>query len=426
MTETDVPPRSAFAHRAFTMFWIGRIVSILSFHVMMVAIGWQLYALTGSAFDLGLLGIAQFLPMIALTLFVGDAADRYDNRLILFFCQLVAASGAAIMLLGSVMGWLDPFVIYAVMMVVGAARAFEIPTMVALIPSLVPREVVPSATAWFVSTNQIGQIGGPILGGVLYALAGPETVYGVAVSLWCVGAAFIFTIRMQHIPRMREPLSINSLMGGFHFVWKDRVILGIISLDLCAVFVGAATGMFPIFARDILETGPWGLGLLRSAPGVGAVVMSVILARRPLTLPIGPVLFAMITTFGTAIIVFALSTNIILSLAALAVMGGADVVSVVIRFSMVQLRTPTEMRGRVSAVNSMFTGTSNYVGDFRAGVVAAILGAAPAVALGGAGVLLLTALWMVMFPQLIRIRTFDELPAAQVLSEQPADKKASS
>ena len=302
----------------------------------------------------------------ALTLFVGHAADRYDNRLILLICQLGEAGAAAIMALGTAMGWLDPVVIYVVMVLVGAGRAFEIPTMVALIPSLVPREVVPSATAWFVSTNQIGLIGGPILGGLLYALGRRD---GLRRRLFAVVRRRGIHLHDPDgaVPRVSEPLSINSLMGGFHFVWKDRVILGIISLDLCAVFVGAAPALFPIFARDILETGPWGLGLLRAAPGVGAVVMSVLLARRPLTLPIGPVLFAMIAIFGTAIIVFSLSTNLILSLAALAVMGGADVVSVVIRFSMVQLRTPAEMRGRVSAVNGMFTGTSNYLGDFRAG-----------------------------------------------------------
>ena len=425
MITPAAPPRSAFAHRAFTVFWVGRIVSILSFHVMMVAIGWQLYSLTGSAFDLGLLGIAQFIPMMALTLYVGHAVDRYDGRKILLYCLSTQAAGAAILALGSAMGFISPVVIYLTMILIGVGRAFEIPTSVSLIPSIVPREIVPSATAWFVSANQIGMIAGPVLGGLLYGL-GPAAVYGIAIALWCVAAVFIFMIRMAPVARTREPLSINSLMGGFHFVLKDRVILGTISLDLCAVFVGAATALFPIFARDILETGPWGLGLLRAAPGVGAVVMSAVLGRWPLTLPIGAVLFAVITVFGIAILVFAFSTNLLLSLAALAVMGGADVISVVIRFSLVQLRTPAEMRGRVSAVNGMFTGTSNYLGDFRAGVVAAIIGVVPAVAIGGAGVLLMTALWMVLFPQLFRVRTYDELSASQVLSGESAKDGKSS
>ena len=188
LTDTDALTRSAFSHRAFTMFWIGRIVSILSFQMLMVAIGWQLYSLTGSALDLGLLGIAQFVPMLVLTLLVGHVADRYDNRAILLICQLGEAVAAAILALGSVMGWLDPLVIYVIMVLVGSARAFEIPTMVAIIPALVPRAMVPSATAWFVSANQIGQIVGPILGGLLYEL-GPAAVYGIAIALWCLGAA---------------------------------------------------------------------------------------------------------------------------------------------------------------------------------------------------------------------------------------------
>lgn len=421
MTATAAPPRSAFAHRAFTVFWIGRIVSLLSFHVMMVAIGWQLYALTGSAFDLGLLGVAQFIPMMALTLYVGHAVDRYQGRTILLNCLSTQAAGAAILAVAAVLGLVSPILIYLTMILIGIGRAFEIPTSVALIPSIVPREIVPSATAWFVSANQIGMITGPVLGGLLYEF-GPSAVYGIAIALWCIAAAFIFMIRMEPVPRHSEPMSVNSLLGGFRFVWKDRVILGIISLDLCAVFIGAAVGLFPIFARDILQTGPWGLGLLRAAPAVGAMVMSAVLGRWPLTLPIGPVFFGVIMLFGVAIIVFAFSTHLVLSLAALAVMGCADVVSVVIRFSMVQLRTPAEMRGRVSAVNGMFTGTSNYLGDFRAGVIASLVGVVPAVAIGGAGVLALTLVWMTLFPQLRRIRTYEELSAAEVLGRPPGGK----
>jgi hypothetical protein len=218
-------------------------------------------------------------------------------------------------------------------------------------------------------------------------------------------------------------MSLASLLGGFRFVWRDRVILGTISLDMCAVFLAASTGLFPIFARDVLQTGPWGLGLLRAAPGVGAFAMSVVMARHPLTLPIGPVMFGVLGLFGLATVVFALSSHLILSLCALALLGAADVVSVVIRFSLVQLRTPAEMRGRVSAVNGMFTGTSNYLGDFRAGVVAAMIGAVPAVLLGGAGVFAVAALWMFLFPTLRRIRTYDELPASLSLSAEPMDRK---
>jgi MFS family permease len=397
------------------MFLIGRIVSILSFQMLVVAIGWQLYTLTGSALNLGFLGIAQFVPMFVLTPLVGHIVDRYDNRLILLMCQLGEACAAAILALGTVFGFVDPGVIYVIMALLGAGRAFEIPTMVSIIPALVPRAVVPSATAWFASSNQIGVIVGPILGGLLYEL-GAGTVYWLAVSFWLIGASFIFLIHMEAVPRDSKPVSLQSLLVGFEFVWRDRVILGTISLDMCAVFLAAVPALFPVFARDILETGPWGLGLLRAAPGLGAFAMSVLLAHRPLTLPIGKVLFSVVGTFGLAIVVFALSKHIVLSIIALAVMGAADVVSVVIRFALVQLRTPAEMRGRVSAVNGMFTGTSNYLGEFRAGALAAGIGAVPTVLIGGICVFVVAGLWMFLFPQLWRTRTYDELSAAEVLS----------
>jgi MFS family permease len=403
-------------HRAFALFWGGRIVSILSFQMLMVAIAWQLYSLTGSALDLGLVGLAQFVPMLVLTLLVGHVADRYDHRLILMVCQAGEAVAAAVLVLGTLGGWLDPIAIYVVTALVGAARAFEIPTMVAIIPALVPRPLVPAATAWFATANQAGQIVGPVLGGLLYGLygLGPAVVYSAAIGLWCIGAAFLAMMRMEErAPRSAEPMSLRSLMGGFQHVRNDPVILGTIALDMCAVFLAGAGALFPIFARDILKTGPWGLGLLRAAPAVGALAMSLLLARRPLTIPIGPVLFGVISVFGLATIVFALSTHLLVSLAALAMLGAADVVSVVIRFSLVQLRTPAEMRGRVSAVNGMFTGTSNYLGDFRAGVVAALVGAPLAVAFGGAGVFLVVALWWFLFPQLRRIRSLDEATEAK-------------
>jgi MFS family permease len=423
VTDPAIPPRSAFGYRAYMMFWIGRIASIFAFQMLMVAVGWQLYSMTGSALDLGMLGIAQFVPMIVLTLAVGHIADRYDNRAILFICQISAAGAAALLALGTAMGWLSPVAIYAVMVLLGAARAFEIPTMVSIIPALVPRELVPAGTAWFVSANQLGQIVGPILGGLIYGFAGPTAVYGLSIALWCAGAGCIFLIHIEKVTRSSEPLSISSLLGGFRFVWRDRVILGTISLDMCAVFLAAATGLFPVFARDILQTGPWGLGLLRASPGFGAFVTSALIARRPLTLPIGPLLFGVVTLFGVATVVFALSTNLILSMAALMVLGASDAVSVVIRFSLVQLRTPAEMRGRVSAVNSMFTGTSNYLGDFRAGVVASMIGAVPAVLIGGAGLFAIVALWMFLFPPLRRIRTYEDVPAAQVLSADSQQRK---
>jgi len=411
---TAASTATVFSHRAFALYWFSRIASILSFHMMVVAVGWQLYEMTGSAFDLGLLGLAQFMPMLLLTLFVGHVADRYDHRLILMLCQLTEGAAAAVLALGSAMGWLDSIAIYIVVALVGAARAFEIPTMAAMVPSLVPRAAVPSAMAWFASANQTGQIAGPALGGVLYIL-GPTTVYGITIALWCVGGALLAAMRVARAERLNEPMSLRSLLGGFRFVRHDRIILGTLSLDMFAVLLGGATALLPIFARDILETGPWGLGLLRSAPAVGALTMSVILARRPLTLPVGRVLFSVLLIYGLAVTVFAFSTVLWLSLGALAAMGAADVVSVVIRFSLVQLRTPPEVRGRVSAVNGLFTGTSNQLGDFRAGTMAALFGTVPAVVIGGVGIILVTAIWMFLFPELRRIRSLDEAAEAKAV-----------
>jgi MFS family permease len=412
LSEAAVPTDSVFGHRAFALYWFSRIASILAFHMLVVAVGWQLYELTGSAFDRGLLGLAQFGPMLLLTVFVGHVADRYDHRLILLLCQVTEGVAAVILVYATATGTLGRPIIYLAIAVVGSARAFELPTMAAIISSLVPRGVLSSAMAWFASANQTGQIVGPALGGVLYLL-GPTTVYGVTIVLWGLGGFMLSLMRFEPAPRSTEPFSLASLLGGFRFVRSDRIILGTLSLDMFAVLLGGATALLPIFARDILMTGPWGLGLLRSAPAIGALTMSIILARRPMTLPVGRVLFSVLTIYGLAVTGFALSTVLWLSMVALAFMGAADVVSVVIRFSLVQLRTPPQMRGRVSAVNSLFTSTSNQLGDFRAGAMGALFGAVPAVVIGGVGTILVTAIWMFLFPELRRIRSLDEATEVQ-------------
>jgi len=253
---------------------------------------------------------------------------------------------------------------------------------------------------------------GPALGGLLY-VAGVHVVYGICALLFVAAAVLVSTVHYERPPPPREPPTLRTLFAGVTFMRAKPVVLGAISLDLFAVLLGGATALLPIFARDILLTGPWGLGLLRASPGLGALVMSVILARRPLTLRVGPVLFSVLTIYGLAVTCFAFSTWLPLSMAALATMGAADVVSVVIRFSLVQLRTPAQMRGRVSAVNGLFTGTSNQLGDFRAGVMGALFGAVPAVAIGGVGTILVTAIWMFLFPELRRIRSLDEATEAK-------------
>jgi len=290
--------------------------------------------------------------------------------------------------------------------VVGAARAFEGPSMAALMPGLVPRLAIPRAAAWAISATQTAQIVGPALGGLLY-LAGPGAVYGTAAALFVLAGVCTAMIRVAGARRGRAGVARPPLFSGIAFIGRTPVLLGTLSLDLFAVLLGGATALLPIYAADILRTGPWGLGLLRSAPALGALVMSVVLVRHPIERRVGPRLFGAVLAFGAATVVFGLSTSLPVSMGALAVLGSADVVSMVIRSSLVQLRTPDEMRGRVSAVSSLFTGTSNQLGEFRAGLTAAALGAVPAVLIGGLGSILVASLWMYLFPALRGIRTLD-------------------
>jgi len=403
-------PHSAFPappllrQKPFALFWCARVSTALAFQMQAVAVGWQGYALTGSPFYLGMVGLAQFLPMFLLSLVVGQVADRCDRRRVAGVCQLVEGVAAATLAVGSHGGWLRPGSLLAVVFVVGAARAFEGPTMHALVPGLVPASLLPRAVAWSASANQTATILGPAVGGLLYA-AGPAAVYVTASGLFLSASLFISAIRMERTTPTREPLSLESLFAGIAFIRSRPAILGAISLDLFAVLLGGATALLPVYARDILGTGPWGLGLLRSAPAVGALTMSVVLAHHPLQRRVGRIMFGAVATFGLATVVFAVSTSFALSLGALAVLGAADVISVVIRNSLVQLGTPDAMRGRVSAVHSMFIGTSNQLGEFESGVTAALFGTVPAVLLGGVGTMLVTVLWMRLFPELARIES---------------------
>jgi MFS family permease len=398
---------SILRHRPFVRFWLARIASSLSFQMLAVAVGWRIYALTDSAFDLGLVGLAQFVPMVLLTLLVGPVADRYDRRLIAGICQVVEGAAAAVLAVGTVRGFLGRDGIYAAVAVIGAARAFESPALAALLPDLLTRGLVERGSAWSASASQTAQIVGPALGGGLYVL-GPAIVFAVAAGLFLAAAVLLARLHMAPVPATRAAITWRAFLAGLAFVWGDPPILGTVSLDLFAVLLGGVTALLPIFARDILMTGPWGLGLLRAAPACGALAMSVYLAHRPLWTPTGPTMFGAVIMFGAATIIFALSTNFGLSLAALVVLGAADVVSVVIRFSLVQLRTPQEMRGRVSAVNALFIGTSNQLGEFESGLTAALFGTVPAALLGGIGTIAVAMLWMRLFPQLTALRSFEQ------------------
>jgi len=378
------------------------VLSRAAIQMQAVAIGWQIYALTGSAFDLGLVGLAQFLPMICLTLAVGQVADRFDRCAVVRNCQIAEGLVAAGLAAGSLGGWLGREAIFGLVVVLGAARAFEGPSQAALITALVPGAFLPRATAWAASAQQTATVVGPSIGGLLYLVGGPAGVYATAAAGFFVGSGLMAAIRLRPTPSTREPLSIESVFSGVAFIWRHPVVLGSISLDLFAVLLGGVTALLPIYARDILGTGPWGLGLLRSAPALGALVTSVVLTRYPPGRRVGRTMFRAVIVFGVAILVFAVSRSLALSFVALSVLGAADVVSVVIRFTLVQLTTPDAMRGRVSAVSSLFTGTSNQLGDFRAGVMAGLFGAVPAVLIGGIGTIAVAVAWMRLFPELRR------------------------
>ncbi len=395
------PAASMLRHKTFAFFWCARVSTMLAFQMQAVAVGWQIYALTNSPLYLGLVGLAQFLPMFLLTLAVGHVADRYDRRNIARLCQVVEGIAALVLAWGSYSGWQSKESILIIMFIVGAVHAFEGPTMQALLPGLVPTQLFPRVAAWSASAMQTASILGPALGGILY-VAGAAAVYETAGALFLAASLFLALIRVERLDTKREPTSLKSVFAGIAFIRSRPDILGAISLDLFAVLLGGATALLPIYARDILMTGPWGLGLLRSAPAVGALAMSLFLAGHPLQRRVGRTMFGAVTIFGIATIVFGLSTSFSLSLFSLAVLGAADVISVVIRHSLVQIETPDEMRGRVSAVNSMFIGTSNQLGEFESGVTAAWFGVVPAVLIGGIGTIVVVIISMHLFPQLAR------------------------
>ena len=388
-------------HRAYVFFWCTRLSAQLAAQMMMVALGWQMYDLTGSAWDLGLVGLAQFLPALLLTLPAGHVADRFHRGRIMMAATLLQASVALALTLATHGGWMTRELILGVSIVLGVAKAFQMPASQALPALLVPPALLGQAVAFGSSGMQVAIIGGPALGGFLY-VAGADVVYAVGTGFLLLACGLALGIRYASPPNPREPASWHSVLAGVTFLRGQPVMLGAMSLDLFAVLLGGATALLPMFAKDILHTGPWGLGLLRAAPAVGALLVSVWLARRPLERRVGRTLIGAVAVFGLCLLVFALSTTFWLSLLALLASGGADMVSVVIRQTLVQLGTPDAMRGRVSAVNSIFIGASNQLGEFESGATAALLGPVGSVLLGGVGVLVVAGLWIRWFPDLWR------------------------
>jgi MFS family permease len=397
-------------HRPFLLLLLGRVASSAAYQIAAVAIGWQVYALTGSVFDLGLIGLMQFLPAAGLTFFAGHAADRYSRQRVTQICRLIEGAVAVLLAWGSFTHCLTVGEIFAAVVVFGAAGAFESPAASALLSATVPQDELARATAIFSSAFQTAIVCGPALGGFLYALS-PAAPFAVMALSWLAAALFTGAIRTDRPAIPKEPPTFASLFAGVGFVRRTPEILGTISLDLFAVLLGGATALLPVYARDILHTGPLGLGILRAAPAVGALLMSAALTRLPLTRRVGPRMFQAVIVFGLATLVFGVSRSVALSVVSLAVMGAADMISVVIRNSLVQLRTPDAMRGRVGAVNFLFINASNQLGEFESGFTAALFGAVPAVLIGGAGTVAVALLWMALFPSLRRADRLEK-PAA--------------
>jgi len=410
-------PFAAFGHRDFRLLQSARFLSTVATQMQGVAVGWQIYALTGQALNLGLVGLAQFLPAFLCSPFAGHVADRFDRRIVLVICHVVLTL-CALSLYLSARGHQPPVLaIYGVLACIGAARGFEGPSAQALVPNLVPREHFQNAIAWSSSIWQVAVVVGPALGGLVYGENGAERVYASSFLLE-LGAVIFLLLQRSHGEAHRAGRSLSDVVAGVRYVWNKQIIFGAISLDLFAVLFGGAVALLPVFARDILHTGPRGLGLLRSAPAVGAILVAILLAYRPLRRRAGAVMLGCVALFGIATITFGLSRNFGLSLFALGFAGAADMVSVFVRHTLVLLNTPDDMRGRVSAVNHVFIGASNELGEFESGLTAAWLGAVPAVIVGGIGTCLVVLLWAALFPAL---RDADRLGGSEL--ELEADTK---
>ena len=388
-----------FRHREFACYWTARFITHVSVQMQIVAISWQVWKLTEDPLDLGFIGLAEFLPAVVLGLITGTLADRHDRRIILIACYVIESGCAAAFLWLTWVGMTQAWPIFIILIVLGCARAFAGPASSALLPNLVPPEDFGKAVALNSMIWQVATIGGPALGGAVLLL-GADVVYAVALTGIFTAAILIWQLSPRPVTRHREPLSWETMLAGLTFIWSRPVILGALSLDLFAVLFGGAMALLPIYASDILNVGPVGFGALRAAPGVGAVMVSLWLAQRPINHRMGMIMFVNVGLFGGSIIVFAISEWFWLSLAMLWLSGAVDMVSVYIRQTVVQLATPDHMRGRVSAVNSIFVGASNELGQFRAGVMGSAIGPVGAVLVGGIATVVVTMWWMKLFPAL--------------------------
>lgn len=403
--------RVAFTYPDFVLYQFARFISVLVLEMVSVAVGWQVYEITHRALDLGLVGLAQFLPGLLFFLPAGHAVDRLDRRKLLGFCYLGFAICSASLLGITLRADHSVHLIYAALVFLGVVRSFNFPVGRAILPQLVSVEHFSNAVAWNASILQTATILGPALGGIVYAIRrGPSAVYGLSLVASLVAMLSTLGLGVKTAERPHEEISLRAVLAGFHYIWQKKVILGSISLDMFAVLLGGSVALLPVYAREILHTGPWGLGLLRSAPGVGAAMMAIVMAYRPLRRRAGPIMLGCVAGFGIFTIVFGISRSLVLSLTALALVGATDMVSVIIRATLIQLGTPDAMRGRVNAVDMLFIGTSNELGEFESGLTAHWFGTVPAVVLGGIGTLVVIAIWTWQFPEL---RQADQIEVAE-------------
>jgi MFS family permease len=407
LESTGAPLGKLLHYPAFTRFLSARLLASVAVQMQTVAVGWQIYSITGKPLDLGLIGLSQFLPFVLFVLPAGHVADRRNRVGILALCIALEFLCALALLAFTHSGLTVAWPVFAVMVVFGVARAFSMPAGQAVTPNLVPPALFARAIAVNSSTWQVSTIVGPAIGGLVY-LAGPDIVYGTVAAL--LGAAFflVYGVKVRQQPRPAAPDSWHTLLEGLRFVWHKKVILGAVSLDLFAVLFGGAVALLPAYASDILHVGPAGFGLLRAAPGIGAAIVALVIAWRPISQHVGAKMFAGVAVFGVATVVFGLSHEYFVSLAALIVIGASDMVSVYIRHMLVQLETPDGIRGRVSAVNAVFIGASNELGEFESGVTAAWWGLKPAVVVGGLASIAIAGIWIRGFPGLWRIKRFPE------------------
>ena len=392
---------SLLRHRQYRIYFATRVATGLAYQMLFVAVGWQVYDLTNSALDLGLVGLLLFIPSVPGTLLVGHVADHYDRRWVIRLAQIGKAVCAGVLAVGSFTDSLSVYVIFSTVLAIGFCRAFDTPTLHTLVPGIVPKEMISRAVAGGSMANQVATISGPALGGILYVF-GPEIVYGICCASFVAASILIGFLRLNYPPHEKKPVTLETVFAGFTYIRQNRIIFGAISLDLCALMLGGVIALLPIYARDILETGPWGLGLLRSAPAVGALIATIFLTRVALRRRAGQLIIGALCLYGISVLVFGISTTLWLSFPALMVYGAMDSINAVIRHSMTQSRTPNDKLGRVMAVSSMFTSSVNTLGQFESGVMAVLLGVVPSVLFGGFGAIAIALLWIKLFPELWR------------------------